>query len=449
MHVRSLSLQTLIASSQAWRLAAALYAITALSAPATAQMPSSMASAYSGQPTPRVDAYGNTFVTPAAFNQPCDCGANGAYGGDCAPGCGPGGLAAYPGPNPMGAGGTYPPVGYDLAADAGAECYGMDQRGPHYWDVRAEYVNLTRDNSFNQDVAFTSFGVQGPIVLDSNQLDVDEASGFRILGRYDICPLAVLEFGYMGIFDWNAGASFTDPMPVDTDTGNLYSLFSQFGSNPATVTVPDGPMPESERSITQSISLETKLHSAEISYRRYWVGFIPRVSGTILAGFRYTKLEEEFHFRSFGEASMDYMTNANNNLAGFQTGGDIWVSLLQGLRVGSEGKVGLYNNHYTLTNVVSTSPTAGTPPDLAESFHQNQPALITEASADVVADVLPSLSLRAGYEVLYMNSLVLAGDNFNTASPYGLPGQTPRIPFLFDQGDAFMHGFHAGLEYIW
>jgi hypothetical protein len=66
-----------------------------------------------------------------------------------------------------------------------------------------------------------------------------------------------------------------------------------------------------------------------------------------------------------------------------------------------------------------------------------------------VIDVLPSWSLRAGYEVLFMNSLVLAGENFNSASPYGLVGQAPREPFLFDQGSAFMHGGHVGVEYIW
>jgi hypothetical protein len=66
-----------------------------------------------------------------------------------------------------------------------------------------------------------------------------------------------------------------------------------------------------------------------------------------------------------------------------------------------------------------------------------------------VADILPSWSLRAGYEVLFINSLVLAGENFNTASPYGLPGQATRVPFLFDQGNALYHGGHVGIEFIW
>jgi hypothetical protein len=68
---------------------------------------------------------------------------------------------------------------------------------------------------------------------------------------------------------------------------------------------------------------------------------------------------------------------------------------------------------------------------------------------DIVADILPSWSIRAGYEVLYMNSIVLAGENFNTASPYGLGQQAPRIPFVAEQGHQLYHGGHVGLEFIW
>jgi hypothetical protein len=382
------------------------------------------------QQTPYVDAHGNPVVVPVNYHQPCPEG-------------------GYPG-GPMGYGGTYPPVGYDLMDDVGVDGYAVDQRGPHYFDARVEYVYMTRDDSFGRQVDFTSLNIDSDdIRLSSAQLDLDYQPGFRIVGRYDIGPLSVLEFGYMGIYDWKAGASFTDPNPVDVNTGNLYSLFSEFGTNPPEVALEGGPMPGSERSITQRISLDVDLHTAEISYRRYWVGYIPRVSGTFLAGARYTRLKESFEFSAMGEGALSYLTKADNDLTGFQAGGDIWVALFQGLRIGAEGKVGIYNNNYTLDNVVITTPEEGSPPDLNERFASNNAAFISEASVDVVADILPSWSLRAGYEVLFINSLVLAGENFNTASPYDLPGQTERVPFLFDQGHAFMHGFHAGIEYIW
>jgi hypothetical protein len=401
--------------------------------------------------TPYVDAHGNPVVVPAGYGEACACDGygHGDYGGEAC-GCGHHGhYGGHGGTMPMGAGGTCPPVGYDLMNDVGIEGYMVDQRGPHYFDARVEAVTLTRDETFERPIDFTIFNLGGPIVLSSSDLDYDNEVGFRAMGRFDLGPLSVLEFGYMGIYDFESSASFTDPNPVDFNTGNLFSLFSEFGTNPATVAIEGGPMPETERSITQSISIDSDLQTAEMSYRRYWVGFIPRVSGTLLFGARYTRLSETFTFTTIGEARADNFTNAENDLAGFQTGGDVWIGLAQGLRLGAEGKVGIYNNRYVLHNQIITTPLGTTPPSLNERFKNDNIAFISEGSIDLVADILPSWSIRAGYEVLFLNSIVLAGENFNTASPYGLPFQEPRVPFVFDQGNAFYHGGHVGVEFIW
>ena len=164
--------------------------------------------------------------------------------------------------------GTNPPFPDDVENYSGLPCDRTEQCGPHYFDVRMEAVYMTRDETFKQQVDFTSENVAGPIRLSSGQLDFEPTTGFRILGRYDIGPLAVIEFGYWGIENLDSSASFTDPNPVDPDTGNLYSLFTNFVRNPAllppTVTTPGGALPWTERSITHSISLESELHNARI-----------------------------------------------------------------------------------------------------------------------------------------------------------------------------------------
>jgi hypothetical protein len=414
------------------------------------------------------DAYGNPLVMPASYCQPCggDCGCyGGGYGGcnSCGcnggcygPGCAGGG---FNGCMPMGAGGTDPPIGYDLMNDVGVEGAAFDQRGPHYFDIRAEAVYYKRDKTFNQSIDFTSQNVGNTIVLSSEELEFDWEPGFRIIGRYDICPLAVIEFGYMGIYSWETSAVANDP------TNNLFSLWSRpapgaglFGVDPVGVNLPGGPNPESERASQHRISLDSDLQTAEISYRRYWLGHSTRISGTWLAGFRYTRLDDEFQFRTQGSepatnaplgplAALRYDEDCENNLAGFQAGGDIWLSLCQGLRVGSEAKAGIYNNHYSVTNRITTTPLGTTPPTLFEELEDDKVAFIGEASVDLVADVLPSVSLRVGYEVLFMDSLVIAGENFNQTSPYG--NQGTRVPFVNDDGEAFYHGAHAGIEWIW
>ena len=450
-----------------------------------------------------VDAYGNSVVVPAGYCGNCgdgcgdgcyggDCYGGDCYGGDCYGGggcangygecgCPPGGECyggncdtcgggrwrdgfsgngcgcGYGG---WGNGGTWqdPRAGTCPPFPDDTENYSLlppgrtEQCGPHYFDVRMEAVVMTRDTAFRDNVDFTSLNVSGPIVVSSRELDFDYVAGFRIMGRYDCGPLSVIEFGYWGIENLDSSASFTDPNPVDPDTGNLYSLFSNFGLQPPTVVNPDGPLPWTERSITQSISLESELHNAEFNYRRYWVGFNPSVSGTLLAGFRYTRLREDFQFLAMGEAIGSYDENIKNDLAGFQTGGDVWLHVRQGIRIGAEGKVGLMNNHYTLDNTFSTYNPTETPPNFTEHFEKDQPALTVEASADVVWDICPSWSIRAGYEMFFLNSVLLAGENFNTGTVYNdipdvdLP---QRVPFVNDQGHAFYHGAHLGAEYTW
>jgi hypothetical protein len=356
----------------------------------------------------------------------------------------------FTGPMPMGDGGTCPPAGYDMMNDVGVEGYQVDQRGPHYFDVRAEAVYLKREeDAFGPDVDFSQEDLNGPIVLSSSDLEYDEEPGFRIIGRMDIGPLSVIEFGYMGIFSYEDEASFDDP------DGTLFSLFSAqipgqgpFGVNPVDVSDPDGSLPFTERAI--------ELQTAELSYRRYWVGWVPRISGTLLAGFRHTRLGEEFEFETIGTPDVDtdfdnpnfsYDIDAENHLSGFQTGGDIWVGLMQGVRIGAEAKAGIYNNHYSLNSLLVSRDGEIVIDELEEDEDDNKVAFLSEASVDLVVNCLPSVSLRVGYEALFFNSLVLAGENFNETSPFG--NQGVREPFVEDDGELFYHGGHAGIEFVW
>ena len=121
------------------------------------------------------DAYGNPLIVPAGFcqqaaattaaaamlrwlhgcNGGCYGGCNGCNGGgDCGP-AGPGGgsrsgMADSMAACPWAAGGTDPPIGYDLMNDVGMEGDLADQRGPHYFDIRVEAVYLHRDKTFER-----------------------------------------------------------------------------------------------------------------------------------------------------------------------------------------------------------------------------------------------------------------------------------------------------------
>src|SRR5690606_24450120 len=120
-----------------------------------------------------------------------------------------------------------------------------------------------------------------------------------------------------GLYEWSDRATF------QSGAFNLFSPYSDFGTDPA------GGFGLTETDAADFASLEygSELHSAEISYRHYWVGWHPRVTGTWLAGFRYTRLSEDFLYgTTTATGSHLSHTRTENDLAGFQTGGDMWVT---------------------------------------------------------------------------------------------------------------------------
>ena len=374
---------------------------------------------------------------------------------------------------PPGYGGGY----YDdMQGGYGGVSFNTDQVGPHYFDASVEYVAYRRNDVFENNTALMSenfVGSGSPVttVLSTPSGDSDYESGFRVLGRYDIGPLSVLEFGFTGLFDMGETAGVVDTAFVPGVGGNLFSLFTGFGATPPGGINAVAPtfddvenFEETDRAQSASVVFTSDLHSTEMSVRRYWVGYSPRVSGTLLAGFRYTKLREGFTFQSTGLdrfagedpttipvdrgfSTATYVVRSDNNLAGAQVGGDVWVGVVQGLRCGIEGKAGIYNNRYELTTVFNT--TDGSPTPINEQTRDNQVAFLSETKFQIVADILPSMSIKGGYEVLFMNSLALVGNNFNTGSPYADPNVPARVPFLSDQGNALYHGWTLGFEYIW
>lgn len=356
-----------------------------------------------------MDAQGKPIVMPASYCQ----------------GCPPGG--GYPGD-----------YGDPMAVDFGG--YGQDQCGPHYFDISFDAVFIQPDDLFSDVGAFSSIGVgaAAPRALDPTGEGTDYEAGWKIAGRYDIGALAVFEATYMGLYDFG----FSDEVrSVDVAPGNadnqLYSVFSNFGLG-------DLIAPFDEASVHR-IRYESELQSTELSYRRYWVGNNPRISGTYLLGARYIRLTEEFSF--FGQSSLDgegsLAYGSENDLVGFQFGGDMWAALRQGLRAGIETKAGVYNNSYKFK---AQEDVDGATINLPALRRGDQVAFVIESGASFVADILPSWSLKGGYQMLYINSLTTVGGNIAT-DIFETP--QPAVAALDTQEHAFYHGFHGGMEYVW
>ena len=391
------------------------------------QIPTHMASPLAGGPAAAaggqfVDVRGNSIVMPASY-------------AECMPGCAPG----------MGGDMCGGYGGDPMAIDFGG--YSEDQIGPHYFDVAFDVVYVTPDELFTANVpAFTSLGVgfnPGETVNPFNDPSGEEDSykpGWRIAVRYDLGPLSVFEAAYTGVYDLDFDTTAVSSQLGANLPNQLFSIFSQYGFDPA------GFISELDEAEIQRLEYDSDLQSTELSYRRYWVGNSSRVSGTWLLGARYMRLSEDLIFTSqnfdFSESGL-VSFNTQNDLVGFQLGGDGWLGLRQGLRVGAEGKAGVYNNRFKFD---SGTTVTSTPANLQPQEEGNQVAFVGEAGVSVVADIYPSWSIRGGYHVYYMNEMILVGDNISTTQFASVPVNQPDLSV---DGHALYHGFSAGLEYIW
>ena len=232
-------------------------------------------------------------AAPNVRTVPCDDG----YGGPMAHGGG--GHGQFTGPYPMGAGGTDPPVGYDLMDDVGMEGFLVDQRGPHYFDARARSrAHDAGRNLQDRDIAFTSLNVTDDnIVLSSWSARLRLRNGLPRHWPVRHLPAVGVRIRLHGNLRLGGSAPRS---PIRTRSIPMHrqpvlAVFrvrheSRHGDRSSSARCPK---PSGRSRIAfRSIPI---LQTAEMSYRRYWVGFIPRVSGTLLAGFRYTKLKEDFH----------------------------------------------------------------------------------------------------------------------------------------------------------
>jgi len=370
--------------------------------------------------------YGDQAVWGGAGGEACDgsCGGAGCESGDCE-------QRAY-----------ILPLGkhFNCFADLGP--YGDGTSAVHWFDVSADFIYLNRDDVSRQ-VDFASDGIGGPVVLGTNNLDFDEEPGFRVTGTYQISGSTHIEAVYMGTFNWNTTATAT------SGNDNLYSAISNFGNQPA------GGFLQTDQSAFQRIDYSSDLNNVELNWRQHWMQPNYRLQGSWMAGVRYVRLREDLLYATRvnahtdpitslprGPALMDYSVRTTNHLVGFQLGGDLFASLLPGLLVGGDLKAGIYGNHARQNTTISAT---NLNPAVREKVTDNDVSLVAEAGASVVYQITPWLSLKGGYELLYLDGVALAPENFNANAPFG----GPRSTFVNDNGNVFYHGFTAGLEWIW
>lgn len=166
-----------------------------------------------------------------------------------------------------------------------------------------------------------------------------------------------------------------------------------------------------------------------------------------LAGIRFMELGEGFDWRAEDIAGLGndgrYQIETDNDMIGLQLGGGMTYQAPR-WSFGVSCKGGIYANDATGVTVLDFTSADDddddTEGDSTLHLKENELSFIGEARMLGRFHLTPNMSLRAGYELMFMESVALA------------PSQATFIPefaFLNTTGDPFYHGASFGFEGYW
>jgi hypothetical protein len=253
-------------------------------------------------------------------------------------------------------------------------------------------------------------GIAGLPVLRSTDVDANELRfGLEAIASMQVGPGSNIEARYFGLNKWDDTASAqVGPNP------DLYSVFSLYGTDPV------GGFDDTDRSFIHSVALDSRLHSGEVNYRRRFVPPTSWMQGSWLMGVRYIDLDESFGFGAVGSRNntfqfdqlrfFNFDARTRNQLTGFQVGGDWWVNVMPGLMLGVESKGGIYGNHSEVESIVVANSIARG----REFLQDGKAAYVGEFVASAVYRLNYSWSIRGSYNLMAIENVALAQENFNT-----------------------------------
>jgi hypothetical protein len=312
-------------------------------------------------------------------------------------------------------------------------------------DFSADYLNMRRDKPAPFSLATLS---DLTTAVDTRNLSTEDADfedrvGYRLsLGVSFGCSFAI-EGVYTHLNSFNSSATIVNPAPT---TSMLASPFL----NLAGIAVP-----------SYQFTYNSDLHSDEINARWLLGNGDSCLSGSLLSGFRYFKIDEGCALSGTtvgGGAVLSSETTASstrNELFGYQMGGDMTLAWGQVIYFSLFAKAGIYVNE-TNSQIRNVFGTAATSPFVRLDTARNEAGVAASVEMGAMMNIrfCECGLLRFGYQVLYVGGLALAPEQLASNQPlfdstirFSNIGSFPRAPAeLNHDGNITYHGFFAGLE---
>jgi hypothetical protein len=280
------------------------------------------------------------------------------------------------------------------------------------WYGTAEAMWMMRENEDN-------FSLSRQYRLGG--FDYDEGTRFT-LGRKTSCSEG-WEVGYVGPFEWvTAGSSNVTIAP------NASALFTSGGIASSTL----DPFNDSQ---FHSQYYRSEIQSVELN-RRLWAWDV----FSFIYGVRVIDFEEDLEFRGIGNNGVSGLLSQqmDNQLVGFQVGGDWMYPLSQRLLIGQRGRLAGFGNFYDGSVLV----TNGNSVVAGGSADDQRFAGMIEYGVRSSYRIYRNLYATAGYEFWYIYGVGLASDQ-----PITNVNPAMGTNFYADD-DVFLHGGSVGLE-LW
>jgi hypothetical protein len=218
-----------------------------------------------------------------------------------------------------------------------------------------------------------------------------------------------IEASYFAVENWSADKTVVSPAE-----GMQYMLFGS-------------PLYYMTPGTTATYNYVSRLHNAELNFRRpIWENV------SLLAGFRYLQLHEDLNsiLADGGATYFNAGFNVDNHLYGGQIG--LNVAFINRPRFSIEGvmKAGVFGNFSDLTLYSDYLTESGD-----KTTHTS---FLGEIGLTGIVQVTSWMSVRGGYQVMWLDGIGIAGDQFRYAD-----SETNK-PYM--AGTLLYHGAFAGVE---
>jgi len=308
---------------------------------------------------------------------------------------------------------------------------------PRWADVVVDATFFTYEPG-NTSRTLTSQGSANNPVLSTDDYEFTNQGGVRMSLNRTFRPGTYLEFSYLGMGNWASSQSVTGP-------GDLYSPFSGFGVNPAGTGYA-----ETGQGSLQIFSTSNRFDSFELNMKRFFTSANCWWQSSWWVGIRYVRVDDDAVYNTLGSSgNLDYTLDADNDLFGAQFGLDTALRLTTRWTLSLFGEVGVYGNRATYDSTIALNDAATV---LQETASSRRGSMVVEGGFLSTFKIVPRGTLRAGYQIVYIDGIALASDSFNFETGGVMPLGTAlsgRQTSINDNGNALYHGPTVGFEYTW